>query len=205
MKSAAIHTLARKLADCCNSLHAAGLSPGRSGNISLRDDELIWITPSGYSLAEIRPEHLVQIWPDGRMVANPGLEASSELAMHLKIYETRSDVGAVVHTHPPRGTALAVAHQPLDMTLISEITSTLGQVPVLDFRIPGTLELAEHVASGMKTRNAALLANHGVITVGPTIDDAYYSMELVESFAEIYLHARQLNGLNVLTDEQLGH
>lgn len=203
MKSIGIHPLARDMARYCSELHRAGLSPARSGNVSARHEGLLWITATGLSMREVQPENLVVLWPDGRMIAEPGYAPSSELRLHQKIYEVRSDVGAVVHAHPPKATALAVARVALDQPLVSEITTTLGEVPLVDFQSPGTEALAEAVSEVLRRHDAILLANHGVIAVGKTLADAYYNLELVESFAEITVISAQMGGAHALTAQQV--
>jgi len=203
MKTAALHPLARQIAQICNDLHQAGLSPSHSGNVSARDDEVLWITSSGFSMKDVAPDNLVMIWPSGKISAEPGLKPSSELPMHQAIYKARPDVNAIVHTHPAKATALAVARQPLDKNIISEILFTLGEVPLVPYYLPGSQALADAVAEGLKAHDAVLMSNHGVIAVGKTIEDAYYNMELVESFAEVTILARQMNGLNELSPAQV--
>lgn len=192
MRSAMIHPLAKRLARTCNGLHAAGLSPARSGNVSARDGSLLWITPKGFSLKDVRPEHLVMIWPGNRVVSDENLEPSSELPMHQAIYAAHPDIQAVVHTHSPKATALAVAHQDLREPILSEALQTIGEVPLVDFRLPGSAQLGEAVARALTGHRAVLLANHGVVAVGDTLEDACHTLELVENYAEIYLLSRQL-------------
>lgn len=203
MKSLRIHPFAKELARIANALHDKGLVTGRSGNISAMHEDILWITPTGYAMKDVQPENLVMIWPDGRVIAGEGLAPSSESAMHRRIYEARPDVQAVVHAHPIKASALAVAHQPLDTPLLSEIVLTLGTVPVVPFQPPGSEALADSVAEALKTHDAVMMANHGVTTVGRTLADAYYNMELVETFAEIYLTAHQLGNPQPLTPEQI--
>jgi L-fuculose-phosphate aldolase len=203
MKSLKIHPFAREMAETANRLYAKGLVPARAGNISGLHEGLLWVTAAGLGMRDVTPENLVMIWPDGRVVANEGRAPSTEFEMHRRVYEARPDIGAVVHAHPPRASALAVAHQALDEPILSEMTISLGSVPVVEYHPPGTPALADAVAEALKTHDAALMANHGVITVGKTLADAFYNMELVESFAEVYLNARQLGRLNTLTPEQV--
>lgn len=203
MKSAAIHPFAQRVTRVCHSLYQSGFTPGKTGNVSALDEGILWITPTGYGMREIPPEVLVQYWPDGRITADEGLAPSSEWPLHQAIYDVRPDVGAVVHAHPPKSTALAVLHQPLVEPILSEIVSTLREIPLVPFHSPGSQALAEAAAEQLKTHDAVLLANHGVVAVGKTPEDALANLELVESFAEIYLLARQAGPLQVLTPEQI--
>lgn len=203
MKSAAIHPFAQTITRLCQQLAPLNAVPGRTGNISGLDEGILWVTPAGYGMREVTPECLVQIWPNGKITADPGLAPSSELRMHQKIYEARPDVRGVVHAHPPKGTALAVTHQALDLPILSEIVTTLREVPLVPFYPPGSDALANAVAEALKTHDAVLLANHGVVAVGATLEDACANLELVESFAEIYLLAKQLGTPQALTPKQI--
>lgn len=191
------------MAQVANDLHAKGLVTGRSGNISAYHEGILWITPTGFAMKDVRPENLVMIWPDGGVIAGEGLAPSSEAPMHRRIYEARPEIRAVVHAHPPKASALAVAHQPLDAPLLSEIVLTLGSVPVVPFQPPGSKALAEGVTELLKSHDAVMMANHGITAIGKTLADAYYNMELVETFAEIYLATRQLGDMQTLTPEQM--
>ena len=116
--------------------------------------------------------------------------ASSELKMHLAVYELRPDVQAVVHAHPPLATGFAVAGIALDKAVLAEVICTLGSIPIADYATPSTAELPAAVARYIKAHDGLLLANHGALTVGSDLYNAYYKMETVEHFAQISLVAR---------------
>lgn len=202
MKRAAIHPFAQSMITVCQSLYDIGAAPARTGNVSALHEGLLWVTPTGYGMRNLQAESLVQLWPDGRITASEGLAPTSELKMHQAIYQARPDIGAVIHVHPAKSTALAVAHQPLTEPILSEIVTTLREVPLVPFHPPGSQSLAEATANQLKTHDALLLANHGVVTVGKTLDDAFCNLELLESYAEIYMLAKPL-GLQKLSPEQI--
>jgi ribulose-5-phosphate 4-epimerase/fuculose-1-phosphate aldolase len=194
-----LHPFARRLAALCNGLYQRGLSPGQSGNVSARDEGLLWITPRGQGLGEVRPASLVVIWPDGRTLAEPGLAPSSELQLHQAIYQARPDVQAIVHVHSPKATTMAVLRQPLEAPILTEMLGMVDAVPVVPMHPPGTSELAMAAANALQAANAVLLANHGVIATGRTLEEAGANLELVESYAEIYLLSQPMGGATVLT------
>jgi L-fuculose-phosphate aldolase len=130
-------------------------------------------------------------------------EASSELQMHLAVYETRPDVQAVVHAHPPLATGFAVAGIPLDRAVLAEVVTTLGSIPIADYGTPSTAELAEAVRKYVTVHDALLLANHGAMTCAGDPMAAYYKMETVEHFARISLTARLLGGERLLAREEV--
>jgi L-fuculose-phosphate aldolase len=139
---------------------------------------------------------------EGRPLA--GARATSEILMHAAVYRRRSDVGAVVHAHPPTATGFAVARLPLDRPVLAEPVVTLGPVPVVPFGTPSTPDLAEAVAASVGSAHALLLANHGALTVGETLWRAWERMETLEQFARISLVARLLGGQTELTPEAVG-
>jgi L-fuculose-phosphate aldolase len=125
--------------------------------------------------------------------------ASSELKMHLTVYELRPDVQAVVHSHPPLATGFAVAGIALDKAVLAEVICTLGSIPIADYATPSTVELPAAVAKYIKAHDGLLLANHGALTVGSDLYNAYYKMETIEHFAQISLVARTLGGERLLS------
>ena len=180
-----------------------GFVAANDGNISVRiGDDLVLATPTGRSKGFIRPDELVKMTLSGRKIEGP-LAPSTEIKMHLKIYEARPDVMAVDHAHPPISTGFAVAGIPLDKCVLAEVVMTLGAVPLAEFAVPSTQELAEAVAERIRLCDAVLLANHGAVTVGPNPFAAHYSMERIEHLANISLVARLLGGEKLLTKRQV--
>jgi len=180
-----------------------GFVAANDGNISVRIAEnLILATPTGRSKGFIREDELVKMTLSGEKLEGP-LAPSSEVRMHLRIYEARPDVMAVDHAHPPICTGFAVAGIPLDKCVLAEVVMTLGAVPLAEFAVPSTQELADSVAQRIRESDAVLLANHGAVTVGPDVFAAHYSMERIEHLANISLVARLLGGEKLLTPRQV--
>jgi L-fuculose-phosphate aldolase len=123
--------------------------------------------------------------------------------MHLAVYRARPDVRAVVHAHPPKCTGFAVAGVPLNKAVLAEVVVTLGCVPLAQYGTPSTQELADSVDRLVRTSDGILLSNHGALTVGKDIYDAYYKMEVIEHFAEISLISRQLGGERLLPRQEV--
>jgi L-fuculose-phosphate aldolase len=121
---------------------------------------------------------------------------SSEGKMHYEIYKLRPDVQAIIHAHPPFGVAFALAHHDLPDDILPEATILLGHVPCLPYVTPSTLELAREVAQGLAHRNAAFMANHGAITVGADLEEAYNRMELLEQTCMSVAYASVLGGVH---------
>jgi L-fuculose-phosphate aldolase len=119
--------------------------------------------------------------------------------MHLFIYRQRPDVQAVVHAHPPYATGFATAHVPLTACLFPEVIVGLGAIPLASYATPSTNEVSESLAPHVKTADAILLANHGVVTCGTDVQDAYFKMEKVEHAAHITFVAKVLGGEKALS------
>ena len=172
------------------------------GNISVRlsESELL-ITPTGVSKGFMTPDQILKVDFEGNLLAG-FMKPTSEMKMHLAVYYCRSDVQAVVHAHPPTATGFAVAGEGLDKISLPEVVYNLGQIKLSDYATPTTEEVPRVVAKEITCCDAMLLANHGAITVGNSVMDAYYKMETLEAVAKITLVARSLGNENVLSEEQ---
>lgn len=187
----------RELCTAGRWIHGRAFVASTDGNISVRlDSQRILISPTCISKGLMSPDDLVVTDMKGRKLAGRR-EASSELAMHLLIYDHRPDVHAVCHAHPPVATAHAAAGLPLDKPLLSELVITLGCVPIAPYGTPGTQELSDTLEPFVRNYDAILLANHGVVTSGVDLLSAFFRMETVEHFAQVSL-ASGLLGKQVL-------
>ena len=161
-------------------------------------------TPTGISKSFSTPEKLVRIDREGNVLeALEGYRPSSEIKMHLRCYEERADVGAVLHAHPPAATGYAVANIPLDEYSMIETVLTLGSIPVTPYGTPSTYEVPDAIAPYLGEHDALLLQNHGALTVGADVVTAYYRMETLELFAKISLNAHLLGGAKELSGENI--
>ena len=168
-------------------LSRAGLVVGTAGNVSVRDGDLVAVTPSGVRYAELTPELIGVHRLDGAAVEGP-LAPTSEMPLHLAVYAARPEAGAVVHTHSPAATALS--------TLVDEVPSVHyyvamfgGPVRVAPYATYGTDELAANVVRALRDRTGCLMGNHGAVTVGPDLATAYDKCAYLEWLCEVYLRA----------------
>ena len=184
-------------------LHERGYVASNDGNISVRlEGERLLTTPTGVSKGFMTPDMMVTTDMSGQKLAgdrNP----SSEILMHLAVYENRPEIVAVVHAHPPTSTGFAAAGVPLDKAVLAEVVTTLGSIPIADYGTPSTNELADAVREHIRAHDGLLLANHGALTVADALFPAYYKMETIEHFAKISLVARQLGGERLLSREEV--
>ncbi|MGH7530439.1 MAG: class II aldolase/adducin family protein [Gemmatimonadales bacterium] len=185
---------ARRMALCCRQLAAGGLIAGQDGNLSVRfAPDRILVTPSGRLKALLTPRDMVEVDLAGRGRARGGgraRKATSELDLHLRILRHRPDVNAVVHAHPPTATGFAVAGEEIPPNVLPELIFVVGPVPVVPFGMPGTPELGERLLPNLAGHDALLLANHGAVTMGKTLDAAWIRMESLEHAARIVVAAR---------------
>ncbi|MBR5228381.1 MAG: class II aldolase/adducin family protein [Firmicutes bacterium] len=176
------------------------------GNISCRaEDGNFWVTPSGVSKGFMKEEMLVKVDASGNIIEKNGdYKISSEIKLHLKVYEERPDMNAVVHAHPPVSTAFACARKPLNKPVVTEAVLILGEVPVAPFAVPGTPELAETIVPHVHGHAACLLANHGALTWGTDLIQAYYRLETTEYYANMMVLTGEMPvPVHVLNDEEL--
>jgi L-fuculose-phosphate aldolase len=171
-------------------LYARGLISGHEGNLSVRLGEGLLVTPTGVCKGFLRPEDIVRTDFAGHAMAAG--RASMEMPLHAEVYRRRRDVGAVVHAHPPTATGFAVAGIPLDRPLTAEAVMVLGGVPIVPYAAPSSNDLAAAVGRAAESAEALLLANHGAITLGETLDRAWERMESLEALARIDLVTRLL-------------
>ena len=184
-------------------LHARAYVASNDGNISVKlDDGRLLTTPKGVSKGFMTPDMIVTTDLEGNKVAGDR-DPSSELPMHLAVYEHRPEIGAVVHAHPPTATGFAVAGIPLDRAVLAEVVTTLGSIPIAEYGTPSTEELADGVRKYIKVHDGLLLANHGALTVAGELFPAYYKMETIEHFARISLVARTLGRERLLSREEV--
>lgn len=184
--------LRNQLAEAGRRLYAAGLVAANDGNISARlPGGLVLATPAGVSKGFMNPDELCVTDMNGKKISG-GLNPSSEIKMHLLVYNLRPDINAVVHAHPPTATGFAAAGIALNEPLIAEAAVTVGPIALAPYGTPGTTELTDALKPFIAGHNAALLANHGVVTYGRDVMQALFMMETVEHYARIALVTRML-------------
>ena len=177
--------------------------PGTSGNLSVRlDDSRLLVTPTGVSKFLLRLANIVIVDLEGKHL-DGYRKATSEVSMHLAVYRHRNDVTAVIHSHPPIATAFAYVGRGLDEMLCQEAVMTLGVVPLATYAATGTEEVAASLAPFIPDHDAILLANHGAVSCGRTLLEAFQKMEIVEHLANITLVAHQLGAPRTLEHEQI--
>lgn len=187
-------TVRRQIITVCRRLYERGLIAGADGNVSVRTGRgSMLITPAGFSKVDVEVEDLVEVtWEGAR--SRKGNRASTEQAMHVRLYSRRSDVGAIVHAHPPIATAYAASGEAIPTDVLPEMVFQLGNIAYVPFVIPGTEAFADAMEPFVNEHDVFVFANHGATTVGPSLAIAHQRMESLEHGARIVWAARSLGG-----------
>ncbi len=196
-----MYNFKKQIADIGKKLADKGLSPGFSGNISVRFEDKILVTPSGYSLGELEADDIVVLDFDFNIIEGDK-KPSSESKMHALIYKKRPDLNALVHCHSPKASVFAVNGIPLVQPILAENIFTLGDIPVAKYYLPSSEELAQEVCSFFDVHDCVLMQNHGVIVGGKDLRTAFYKMDTVEYYAEVCILANLTGKPCELSDEQ---
>ncbi len=192
----------RKIVSTAQAMSTLGLSPGKSGNVSTRFEDGIIITPSGVSYDAMGTDDLVFVKMNGEVTA-PRLKPSSETALHLAVYKAHEDAHAIVHCHSPAATALACAREPIPAFHYMVAVAGGKTIPLAKYATFGTDELAASTVTALETANACLMANHGQIALGKTLDKALYLAGEVETLSGEYIDVLKLGRPHVLDDEEM--
>lgn len=192
-----------KIVEYGKKMVTSGLTAGKGGNLSIfnRDESLVAVSPSGMDYFETRCEDIVLLLPDGE-IAEGSRKPTSEVDLHLAIYRTRPDVGAVVHTHPVFATTLATLGW--EIPPISYLIAGIGpKIPLARYETYGTPELAKSVTEYIRDFDAVLMANHGVVTVGENLESAFEKSETVEFMAQVYWRAKCVGNPMILPNDEI--
>ncbi len=175
------------------------------GNISCKvDDDIIWTTPTGVSKGFMSEDQMVKMRLDGTVLSQGERGPSSEVKMHLRIYNENPEAMGVCHAHPPISTSFAIAGISLDQAIYPEALVNLGTVPCVHYEAPGSQGIPDSIAPYAKDYNALLLANHGAVAWGPSLLDAWYRLESTEHYAMVIMYTGNIIGkANVLSCEQV--
>src|ERR1700686_705668 len=195
--------LRQDIVDVGKLVFQKGWVAANDGNISIRlDDRKVLCTCTGISKGMMTVDDLIVCDLEGNKIE--GLrERTSEIAMHLTIYQMRPDIFSVVHAHPPVATGFAVAGRGLTQALLPEVVIGLGCVPLAEYGLPGTPALTEGMLPYIPKYDAILMGNPGCVSYGEDVYKAFFKMETVEHFARISLVAELLGGPKVLPKEEV--
>lgn len=188
----------RTIVEIGRRMYEKGFVSANDGNISiLVEENVLWTTPTMVSKGFMTEDMLVKVDLDSNRLEGECCP-SSELKMHLRVYQENPAVRAVTHAHPPYSTAFAIANIPLEEPFLAEAVTNLGKVPVASYAVPGTQQVPDSVAPYCKDYHAVLLQNHGALTWGKTPLEAYYRLESLEFYAREMLLTKYIIGKQTL-------
>lgn len=183
-------------------LYHEKLNGGYGGNFSVRDEDFIYITPTGLPKDKLDYTDIIVIDFKGNVVEGQG-KPSSEILFHILIYKKRIDVNTIIHAHPPYTTGFSIARIPVDSGIHEESTIVLGEVPIIPYEVTSSKELAEKVSNVILDHDAAILSNHGAIAVAENLECAFRKIEELEILCKMITVATIMGGVNKIPPEKL--
>lgn len=196
------HKIKQDICEIGRRLYNKGFAAANDGNITVRISENeVLCTPTMHSKGFLKTEDICTIDMTGKQIA--GIKKrSSEALLHLEIYKQRSDIKSVVHCHPPHATAFAVAREPIPQCVLPEVEVFLGDVPITRYETPGGQAFADTVLPFVDKTNVIILANHGTVSYGVDVEQAYWWTEILDAYCRILMLARQLGHVAYFDERQ---
>src|SRR6476646_4472641 len=197
-----LHKLKQDICEIGRRIYAKGFAAANDGNITVRvaENEIL-CTPTLHCKGFLKPEDICLIDMTGKQLA--GIKKrSSEALLHLEIYRQRADVKSVVHCHPPHACAFAIAREPIPQCILPEVEVFLGDVPITKYETPGGQAFADTVLPFVKKSNVIILANHGTVSFGETVERAYWWTEILDAYCRILMLSRDLGRVNYFTEDK---
>ena len=197
-----MHRLKQEICEIGDRLYKRGFAAANDGNITYRVSENeVLCTPTMHCKGFLKPEDICLVDMEGNQLAG-NKKRSSEALLHLKIMKTRPDVKSVVHCHPPHATAFAIAREPIPQCVLPEVEVFLGDVPIAKYETPGGDELASTILPFVKNSNVIILANHGTVSYGETVERAYWWTEILDAYCRMLILAKSLGNVHYLNRDQ---
>lgn len=199
------YEIKKEMCEIGKRVYNRGMVAANDGNFSvkLNDNEFL-CTPTGVSKGFMTPEYICKVDAQGNVLqANGNFRPSSEIKMHMRVYQKRPDVGAVVHAHPCYATSFAIAGIPLTQPIMPEAVIALGCVPIAEYGTPSTNEIPDRLEKYLPYYDAVLLESHGALTWSTDLLAAYLKMESVEFYAQLLYQSRVLGGPKEFSKEQV--
>lgn len=183
-------------------VYEKSFAAANDGNISYRVGENeVLCSPTMICKGFMKPDDICMVDLDGNQLAGTK-KRTSEILLHLTIMKERPDIKAVVHCHPPHATAFAVAREPIPQCILPEIEVFMGEVPLAPYETPGGQKFADTVRPFLKATNTLILTNHGTVSFGKTLEEAYWKTEILDAYCRILLLAKQLGPVQYLSQQE---
>lgn len=197
-----IHTVKQEICQIGDRLYRRGFAAANDGNISCRVSEnQVVCTPTMISKGFMTPDDLCVVDMEGKQRSGKR-RMTSEIKLHLAIMKERPEIKSVVHCHPPHATAFGIAREPVPMCVLPEVEIFLGDVPIAKYEIPGSQEFADTILPFVHKANVIILANHGTVSFGETVERAYWWTEILDAYCRMLMLARGLGSINYFTEPE---
>jgi L-fuculose-phosphate aldolase len=193
-----VHKIKQDMCDIGRRIYNRGFAAANDGNITVRISENeVLCTPTMHCKGFLKPDDISVVDMTGKQISGTK-KRSSEALLHLEIYRQRADIKSVVHCHPPHATAFAVAREPIPQCILPEVEVFLGDVPITKYETPGGQAFAETIIPFVSKTNVIILANHGTVSYGESVERAYWWTEILDAYCRILMLAKQLGGISYL-------
>ena len=197
-----LHKIKQEICDIGDRLYKKGFAAANDGNISYRvsENEVV-CTPTLICKGFMKPDDLCVVDMEGKQIAGQR-KRTSEIKLHLAIMKERPEIKSVVHCHPPHATAFGIAREPMPQCVLPEVEIFLGDVPIAKYDIPGSQEFADTILPFVHKTNVIILANHGTVSFGDTVEKAYWWTEILDAYCRMLMLARGLGRVNYFTEPE---
>jgi L-fuculose-phosphate aldolase len=197
-----LHKIKQEICEIGDRLYKKGFAAANDGNISFRvsENEVV-CTPTMCCKGFLKPDDLCIVDMEGKQLAGHR-KRTSEIMLHLEIMKARPEVKSVVHCHPPHATAFGIAREPIPQCVLPEVEIFLGDVPITKYEIPGGKEFAETILPFVHKSNIVVLANHGTVSYGETVERAYWWTEILDAYCRMLMLARGLGRINYFSEPE---
>jgi len=190
------------LLDVSRRMQREGLVVGPGGNTSIKEEGIMWISPSGIPFMEMQVDDFVPIDMSTGKLLDTKLMPSSEVPLHYLIYQARPDINCIIHAHPPYVISLSAVNIHIEPLFPDFVVYLGSSVPEIEYVTPCTEEMGRLVAEKIKNASSCILKNHGAVTIGKSIKEAYIRMQVLEAGAQILFQAKLLGNPRVLTERE---
>lgn len=190
------HKIKQDICEIGRRLYNKGFAAANDGNITVRiSDNEVLCTPTMHSKGFLKPDDISTVDMTGKQLSGRK-KRSSEALLHLEIYKNRSDIKSVVHCHPPHATAFAIAREPIPQCVLPEVEVFLGDVPITKYETPGGQAFADTIIPFVQKTNVIILANHGTVSYGVDVEQAYWWTEILDAYCRMLMLAKSLGKVN---------
>jgi L-fuculose-phosphate aldolase len=197
-----IHKIKQEICEIGDRIYKKGFAAANDGNISFRISEKeVVCTPTQICKGFMKPDDLCVVDMEGNQVSGRR-KRTSEIKLHIAIMKERPEIKSVVHCHPPHATAFGIAREPVPQCVLPEVEVFLGDVPITKYATPGGQEFASTILPFVKKTNIIILANHGTVSYGETVEHAYWWTEILDAYCRMLMLARGLGRVNYFTEPE---